>query len=142
VNLANPLQNIMADAIVIEGLKELSDRLAEMPAKAAKRYLSRAGEKAAEVVIEALEQTVPVDVGYLEETLTWQKKWDGEDDTTMIISIGAAKGAFWGSLQEYGTRFQKPQRWMSTAWESCKGETLNVFATEAIGILMDLENKD
>jgi HK97 gp10 family phage protein len=155
LRVVQPLENIMP--IVIEGLKELSDKLATMPAKAAKRYLSRCGEKAAQVVVDALEQTVPVDYGYLEEAITWQKKWLDGNESTMDIRIGPMKGAFWGSLQEFGTAERTgwdkngkpfhhgatpPLRWMSRAWESCRDECLDVFATEAIGILMDLENKE
>jgi HK97 gp10 family phage protein len=128
--------------IVIEGLAELSEMLTTLTPKAAKRYLSRCAEPAAEVVIAAMEQTVPVGVGILEEGLGWQKKWSNEgDETTMEINIGPLKPFFWGSLQEFGTAHQQGQHWMGRAWESSKDECLNVFATEAIGILQDLENK-
>jgi HK97 gp10 family phage protein len=129
--------------IVIDGLKELSDRLATLPAKAAKRYLSNCAEPAAQVVIDAMKETVPVGIGILEEELGWQKKWGNDgDETTMIINIGPLKPAFWGSLQEFGTRFQPAQHWMGTAWGSCKDKVLSVFATEALAMLHDMENKD
>jgi HK97 gp10 family phage protein len=128
--------------IVIEGLAELSTLLTELAPAAAKRYLSRAAEPAAQVVIDAMEQTVPVGVGILEEELGWQKKWiDGGDETTLEINIGPLKPAFWGSLQEFGTRYQVGQHWLGRAWESSKDECLSVFSTEALGILADLENK-
>jgi HK97 gp10 family phage protein len=128
--------------IVIEGLNELSAMLTELTPRAAKRYLSKCAEPAAEVVIEAMKETVPVNVGILEEELGWQKKWANDgDETTMVINIGPLKPAFWGSLQEFGTRFQQGQHWMSRAWESSKDQCLNVFATEALSILADLENK-
>ena len=128
--------------IVIEGLADLSKMLTELTPRAAKRYLSRVAEPAAQVVIDAMEQTVPVGIGILEEELGWQKKWSNDgDETTMEINIGPLRPAFWGSFQEFGTRFQAGQHWMSRAWESCKDECLNVFATEAIGLLQDLENR-
>jgi HK97 gp10 family phage protein len=128
--------------IVIEGLADLSQMLTELTPKAAKRYLSRCAEPAAQVVIDAMAQTVPVGIGILEEELGWQKKWiDGGDETTMEVVIGPLKPAFWGSLQEFGTRYQQGQHWMSRAWESSKDKCLSVFATEALGILADLENK-
>ena len=132
----------MGDMIVIDGLKELSDRLASMPAKAAKRYLSKCAEPAAEVVIAAMHSTVPVGIGILEEELGWQKKWLDGDETTMEIRIGPLKPAFWGSLQEFGTRFQAGQHWFSRAWEGSKDKVLDVFVTECTGLLMDLENRD
>jgi hypothetical protein len=128
--------------IVIEGLKELSDLLTEQTPRAAKRYLSRCAEPAAQVVIDAMAETVPVGIGILEEQLGWQKKWGNDgDQTTLEISIGPLKPAFWGSLQEFGTATQPAQHWFGRAWESSRDECLNVFKTEAIGLLLDLQNK-
>jgi HK97 gp10 family phage protein len=143
--------------IVIDGLAELSEMLTTLTPRAAKRYLSSCGEPAAQVVLDAMKSTVPVHVGILEEELGWQKKFlnDG-DETTMEIVIGPLRPAFWGSFQEFGTQdlqgmtkegkhfhhvAQPAQHWMGRAWESCREECLSVFATQAIGILQDLENK-
>ncbi len=132
----------MSDAITISGLKELSDALTELTPKAAKRYLSRCAEPAAQVVLDAMSSTVPVGVGILEEELGWQKHWSNDgDETTMEISIGPLKPAFWGELQEWGTSTQPATHWFGRAWEGCKDEVLNVFVTECTGLLMDLENK-
>jgi HK97 gp10 family phage protein len=127
--------------ITIEGLSELSDMLTEMSPRAAKRWLLRAAEPAAQVVLNAMQQTVPVGVGVLEEALTHEKEFTTGDETVLTVSIGPKKGYFWGSLQEFGTRFQAGQHWMGRAWESSKQKCLDVFATEAIGILQDLENR-
>jgi hypothetical protein len=137
-----PLENNMSDTIVIDGLAELSEKLATMPAKAAKRYLSKCAEPAAQVVLSAMHETVPVGIGILEEDLGWQKKWSDGDETTMEISIGPLKPAFWGSLQEFGTRYQVGIHWFGRAWSSCQDKCLDVFATECIGLLQDLGNKD
>jgi len=79
----------VSDAVHIDGLAELSNLLTELTPKAAKRYLSRCAEPAAQVVLDAMAETVPVGVGILEEELGWQKHWgtDG-DETTMEIEIG------------------------------------------------------
>jgi hypothetical protein len=99
-------------------------------------------EPAAQVVLDAMAETVPVGVGILEEQLGWQKKWGSDgDQTTMDIAIGPLKPAFWGSFQEFGTATQPARHWFGNAWESCRDECLNVFATEAIGLLQDLENR-
>jgi hypothetical protein len=128
--------------IEIEGLADLSELLTELTPRAAKRYLSRCAEPAAQVVIDAMEETVPVGVGVLEEGMGWQKKWGNDgDETTMEINIGPLKPFFWGSLQEFGTATQPAQHWMGTAWETSRDKCLDVFATEAIGLLQDLENK-
>jgi HK97 gp10 family phage protein len=132
----------VSDAIQIEGLKDLSDLLTELTPRAAKRYLRRCAEPAAQVVLDALHETVPVGVGILEEQLSYSVRFlnDG-DETTMEVRIGPEKPAFWGSFQEFGTATREGQHWMGRAWEGCKDEVLNVFATEAIGLLQDSENK-
>lgn len=143
--------------IEIEGLADLSNVLTTLVPAAAKRYLSRAGDAAASVVVEALEESAPTEIGILEESVVSQKKWGTEDDqTTMDIDIGPTKQAYWGMFQEFGTQevtgtdkdgkpfhhaAQPAQHWIGRGWEGCKEKTLDVFATEAIGILQDLENK-
>jgi HK97 gp10 family phage protein len=143
--------------IEIDGLAELSEILTTKTAAAAKRYLSRAGEAGAQVFVGALEDSAPTGIGILEESITWQKKWGTEgDQTTMDINVGPTKQAFWGMFQEFGTqevegtdkngkRFvhaaQPGQHWMGRAFEGSKEAALSAFATEAIGILQDLENK-
>ena len=137
--LFSHFKNIMG--VEIEGLADLSQMLTELTPRAAKRYLSRCAEPAAQVVIDAMAETVPVGVGILEEELGWQKKWSNDgDETTMEINIGPLRPAFWGSRwsSERGSRpggvgWAEPGRDAATA--------LDVFATEAVGILQDLENK-
>lgn len=143
-------------SVEIEGLKELSEVLTTLAPAAAKRYLSRAGEAAAEVVVEALEESAPTGIGILEESITTKKTWEDGDQTTMEINIGPTKHAFWGMFQEFGTQdvegtdkegkhfhhaAQPAQHWMGRAFESSKDRCLDVFSTEALGILADLENK-
>jgi HK97 gp10 family phage protein len=83
-----------------------------------------------------------VDVGFLEEQLGSQTEWSsGDGETALEINIGPLKSAWWGSLQEFGTRTNPAQHWLSRAWESSKDKVLDVFATESTSILMDLENK-
>jgi HK97 gp10 family phage protein len=129
--------------VTIEGLKELSDLLTEQTPRAAKRYLRKCAAPAAQVVLDAMEQTVPVKIGILEEALSYSVKFenDGGDETTMVVNIGPEKPEFWGSFAEFGTSTQPAQHWMGRSWESSKDECLNVFATELTGLLMDLENK-
>ncbi len=132
----------MSEAIHIDGLADLSQLLTELTPTAAKRYLSRCAEPAAQVVLDAMAETVPVGVGILEEQLGWRKKWGSDgDQTTMTIDIGPLKPAFWGSLQEFGTSTQPAQHWFGRAWAACRDEVLNVFVTECTGLVLDLENR-
>jgi HK97 gp10 family phage protein len=128
--------------IEIEGLSDLSRMLTEESPAAAKRYLLRCAKPAAQVVIDAADETVPVDVGVLEESMGSQTSWSsGDGETALEINVGPLKSAWWGSLQEFGTRTNPAQHWLSRAWESCKDKVLDVFATEAVGLVQDLENK-
>lgn len=129
--------------ITIDGLEELSQLLTEEAPKAAKRYLLRAMDKAADVVVDALGETVPVELGVLEEAIVKKTDWDSTDDgeTQLTVAIGPLRQAFWGMFREFGTRFQVGIHWMGRAWGDCKSRVLSVFETEATGILMDLENK-
>ena len=129
-------------AIQIEGLAELSQLLTEITPQAAKRYLGRCGDSAALPLLAAMQGTVPVGVGILEEQLSYSKKFlsDG-DETTLEIKIGPEKPAYWGSFQEFGTSTQAGTHWMGRAWESSKDEVLNVFVEEAKALIQDLGAK-
>jgi HK97 gp10 family phage protein len=129
-------------SIEIEGLAELSTLLTEITPQAAKRYLGRCGDRAVEPLLAAMQGTVPVGVGILEESFTTQRKWlnDG-DETTMEIKVGPTKQAFYGSFDEFGTSTQVGTHWMSRAFESSKDEVLNVFVEEAKALIEDLSAK-
>lgn len=140
--------------IQIDGIRELSDLLTEQTPVAAKRYLSKVAEPAATVVLNALRETVPVQVGVLEEALGWQKKWLDGEETTMDMRIGPLKFAFWGSFQEFGTsdvvgidksgrKFhhaaEPGQHWMGRAWEGCKARVFEVFLEGAQEMIAKLK---
>ncbi len=134
------LHNTMSDAVVIEGLAELSELLTQESPRAAKRYLSRAADPAAQVVLDALHETVPVGIGILEEELGSEKHFEDVDGTTLIIEIGPFKpSSKWGSLQEFGSQdvegtdasgkhfhhtAQPGQHWVGRAWEASKDKVL------------------
>jgi HK97 gp10 family phage protein len=129
-------------AIEIEGLAELSQLLTEITPQAAKRYLGRCGDSAVQPLLAAMQGTVPVGVGILEEQLSYKKRFlnDG-DETTLEVVIGPEKPAYWGSFQEFGTSTEPGQHWMSRAFESSKDEVLAVFTEEALALIDDLEAK-
>jgi len=131
----------VSDAVTIEGLEELSEMLTTLAPQAAKRYMLRVAKSAAQVVLDAANETVPVGQGILKDALISQTHWGSDgDQTSLEIEIGPMKGIKWGSMQEFGTVTNEPQHWLGRAWDSSKDECLNVFATEATGLLMDLEN--
>ena len=129
--------------VIISGLSELSEMLTQESVRTAKRYLVNCAKPAAEVVIEAMKETVPVGVtGRLDEELGYQTRFDGSGDgTTLTVNIGPARSTWWGSWQEFGTFCQTGQHWMGRAFETCQDRCLSVFATEMLARLADLEEK-
>lgn len=128
--------------VIIEGLAELSEMLTQESVRTAKRYLVNCAKPAADVVIDAMKDTVPVGLtGRLEENLTYQTRFSDGDGTTLTVNIGPARSTWWGSWQEFGTFCQQGQHWMGRAWETCQDKCLSVFATEMLARLSDLESK-
>lgn len=135
--------------ITIDGLSELSQMLTQESVRTAKRYLRNIAKPAAEVVVAAMEETAPESkgrhgaggTGRLEEGITYQSRFQGGDETTLIVKIGPARNTWWGSLQEFGTHDQPAQHWMARAWEACQDKCLSVFGTEALARLADMEEK-
>lgn len=130
--------------IEIEGLAELSALLTEKTPQAAKRYLSKASDAAVAVLAPALKESAPVEVGVLEESIVSKKTFTNDgDETTMVTDVGPLRSIYYGSFQEWGAPGAgvPALHWMTRAWEFTKGAVLSAFATEALGILHDLENK-
>lgn len=128
--------------VTITGLSELSEMLTKESARTAKRYLLNAAKPAAQIVLDALQQTAPVMTGRLDEEMTYQSKFTGgENATVLTVKIGPARNTFWGTFQEFGTATQPAQHWMLRAWESCQDKVLSVFATELLARLADMEEK-
>jgi HK97 gp10 family phage protein len=124
--------------ITVDGFAELTAVLQDYSVRSAKRYLTRVAQPAADVVIEAMEQTAPEMTHKLQEGIGSQNKFS---DTGLTVLIGPAWATFWGAFQEFGSLHLPAQHWMTRAWESSQDRCLSVFQTEATAMLMDLENK-
>jgi len=112
----------------LKGFEDVSRMLTEVTPKAAKAYLVKCAKPAAQVVIDAMANTVPVGIGILEEQLVAKTRWSSDfGGETLEIEIGPTKHAFWGMFQEFGTSKMPGKHWMSRAWSGCKDEVLNVF---------------
>src|ERR1039458_3883913 len=141
--------------IIVEGLSELSELLTHESPRTAKRWLLKCAEPAADVVVEAGSQNAPVaavgtkehPAGMLKASLDYQTKFDRPqqgEDTRLVVKIGLKNDGtsmWYGSLQEFGANSRAGIHWFGRAWESCKDRCLSVFATEALAMLADLENK-
>jgi HK97 gp10 family phage protein len=124
--------------IQVEGVAELTAVLQDESVRTAKRYLMRVAQPAADVVIEAMQETAPEMTTALEAGIGSQSKFS---DTGLTVLIGPAWATFWGAFQEFGSAHLPALHWMTRAWESSQAKCLDVFQTEAVGLLMDLENK-
>ena len=127
--------------VIISGLSELSQMLTEESVRTAKRYLINAAKPAAEVVIAAADETVPVATGKLEGGLDYQTRFENGDGTTLTVQIGPDRAEFYGQFDEFGTQHQPAQHWLGRAFEGCQDECLSVFATELLARLADMEEK-
>lgn len=134
----------MADtmSIKITGLEELSQMLTEESVRTAKRYLVNMAKKAAVPMLDAMEQTVPVDTGKLEGGLGFQTRFSGGDQTTLTVKIGPDASGWYGSFQEFGTKYQQPPKhWVENAWNASKDDVLQAFVDEAKARLADMKAK-
>jgi len=115
--------------IDLKGFEDISTMLSDVAPKAAKSMMVKAAKPAAEVVIAAMADTVPVGVGILEEQLVYKNKWSSDVGGEVLnTNIGPTKSAFWGMFQEFGTSKMEGKHWMARAWEGCKDEVLEVYA--------------
>ena len=147
---------INGNSVTIEGLDELLDLLRTQTPKAATRYLRKVTARAGQVVLDAMDDTVPVEAGTLRGNLI-MKKVRSSDPLDVTLNIGPRKGIFWGSLtefghdvktgkrqgknkkgnlsyskdQEYGTAHVPGTHWMGNAWMSTQDQVLAVFEAEA-----------
>lgn len=137
--------------IEIEGTAELSELLAQEAPAAAKRYLLKVAAPAADVVIRAAKETVPVRYGVLQAGIRRWTHWTtGDGGTQLEIDIGPSQRQYWGLFLEEGTKEKSgiikrgarrgkrfhhaatPARhWFLRAWEGCKDEVLEKFVEGA-----------
>ena len=124
--------------ITIGGLSDLNDMLKNQSVRTAKRWLLQCAEPAAHVVEQSMQATAPAATHKLENEITHASRFS---DTGLTVRIGPSKDTFYGTFQEFGTRWQGALHWMARAWEACQDRCLSVFGTEAIARLQDMENR-
>jgi len=121
----------------ISGLDELEDALNAGGKKAAQRFLRSIERKAAKVVLNAMEETVPVVTGALRDSLAIRST-TGQDGLTVMV--GPTKDEnYIGRFTEFGTVKQPAQHWMDEAFQSSKEESLTVLIEEATKSLEEMK---
>jgi HK97 gp10 family phage protein len=115
----------------IDGLDELEQKLNELAPAAAKRAVRRSVREGLKVFQTAIEEKAPRDTGHLAESINIGTKTtggDGEDTTGGILGVvGPAKDAFYALFQEFGTKHQHAQPFITPAYEENKDVVLQVF---------------
>lgn len=128
----------MADEY-ITGLDKLTDNLSQGSARAAKNFLRRIERKAAQPILEAQQEHVPVRDGDLLEGLTISST---SDDHSVTTAIGPEKDEnFIGRFTEFGTVDQPAQHWMDAAFRESAQSALDIMTEELQDALKDMEQK-
>lgn len=108
--------------VEIIGEKELQKALDRGVKQAVRTFLrARLKEPVQNILIPAMEEKAPKDKGNLATHINLSVKFK-DGDTHVEIEVGPEDVAFYGGLQETGTRFEKPQPWMRPALEETQEE--------------------
>ena len=126
--------------IRIDGLKELDEALSQLPKATAKSVLRRTAIRALAPVIADARARVPVDEGDLKASLKVSTKLSKRQQRINAKSVAEGKSSvqlYAGAaalphahLVEFGTSTMAPQPFMRPAWDSKKGEVLELVRTE------------
>lgn len=106
-------------ALEWNGFNTLTSKLEEMSKKASKEATDNALNKGADVILEAQNQSVPVDTSYLKSSLgKFDFKGTGAERKVDIgIASNSDRVVTYGYYQEYGTSSMVGKKWMKKAWE-------------------------
>lgn len=130
--------------VKLEGFKELDQALGKLPKSTAKNVLRRTLSRAADPVDDEASANTPKDTGKLERSvvvgtrLTKSQRAGGAVLTGsgfrsaaknyVEVHIGTAMGR--GMFTEFGTFKDPPQAWFRRAWDSTKGEALEIIKSD------------
>jgi HK97 gp10 family phage protein len=118
----------------IDGLDRLEQVLEQLAPREAKLALRRAAKAGMKIVQEAIEEHAPRDTGHLAESINIGSEvggGDGDDATGSIaVKVGPAGDAYYALFQEFGTRFQQAQPFMTPAYEENKDAVIETCVTE------------
>ena len=131
----------MTRKIKIEGIKELSKKLAEMPQKVQKSALRRAAKEASDLVVKAAESNIPKGIdphvtyknrlvypGFASRNIKAILKVSS-DLSRVWARIGVSKEAFYAvNFVELGTSKQAAQPWLRPALQSVEAKAIEIFA--------------
>lgn len=127
--------------IRLEGVRELSKALAELPVKVQKAALRKATKEASDLVVAAARSAIPIGVdahktykgrlvapGFASRNVKAVVRVS-RDLTRSFARIGVSREAFYAvNFVELGTSRQAAQPWLRPALQSVEGQAIGIFA--------------
>jgi HK97 gp10 family phage protein len=125
-----------------EGGRELAAEFNRLSKRLSKQVLTEALKEGAEPMRKRMEMNAPVgpDAPHLRDAMVISTS-RGQDAQEAAVAVGATRGAFYGSFQEFGTAHHAPQPWARPAFDQTHQESLAIFAKAAWRSLAARGNK-
>lgn len=102
----------------ITGAKDLDRLLKRLPTKIAGKILQSSLRAGAMVIVKDARTRAPMRTGTLRREIVARKTKGAP--SSAAVTIGPTQDAFWGLLQEFGTRHHPPRPWLRPAFEASK----------------------
>ena len=122
----------------VRGLNELGQQLGENSVAVIRRVLRRVEKECGKIWIDAMQERAPVDKGNLQESVTYETESTPQG---MTLYVGPGPEGWYGSMQEFGTRFQQAQPWARPAFEATQEAVLDKFGDVLAEELQTLEKQ-
>jgi HK97 gp10 family phage protein len=119
----------MTTSLRFEGGKALATALSGLSARVSKKLVLEALHEAAEPMRDRMEANAPVsaEAPHLRDVIVVRTS-RGKDAKESAVAVGATRGGFYGSFQEFGTAHHAPQPWARPAFDATHQTSLRVFA--------------
>jgi HK97 gp10 family phage protein len=127
--------------IEIRGIDEIKAKLDRLSSEKTKLAIQRAGaRKAAKVLLNQQQDTVPFATGKLEGSLGIQVRRRGNN---IFVMIGPDKRFnFIGRFHEFGTKFMAGTHWMQKAFDASANQALDAYTAEVMRLFDKHEYDD
>lgn len=146
--------NEVAVEAKIEGLKELTRKLAALSAMDQGKVIRNAGNAAGTVVVKRARATVPtgsvphktykgrwVSPGFLSRSIKKSSRLS-RDKNAVFVSIGVKGEAFYGTqFLELGTSTQPAQPWLRPALDDSKKQAIAIFREKILANIKKISSK-
>lgn len=112
--------------LTIEGVDELIAQLENLTYKQGEQVLSKSLKRGSQLISEEIQHRAPVRSGRLANSV--RVKITEKSATEAIALIGPTRRGFYGSFQEFGTRYQDREPFVGPAFDAVNDEAYAVIA--------------